>query len=124
MGRAAGVGGAAVLLGDFNTTRPEVEDRWTREPWRDVWPEVHPTRPGYTYDCDANTAAQTYRSRLDKIALKQGDSALRPVAVQLVGEPSYDEPARDDFSSPPSSPTAEAPLMASDHFGVLARFAF
>ena len=123
MEQAAGEPGPCLLLGDFNTTRPEIEDKWISEPWQDCWLQLRgPEDPGYTYDCDANPYASQYRSRLDKVLFKQGESRLQPVMTELLGVEAP-PPARDDFSSPPASPEGPPRLAASDHFGLLVVFA-
>ena len=60
---------AAVIAGDFNSTREDTEASMITPQWADVWHGLHGLAPGHTYDCAANDEAIEYTSRLDKILL-------------------------------------------------------
>ena len=88
--------GPVLVLGDFNQTTP------VDLPLVDVWPEVHPDDPGFTFDPDRNALARALsvsgrRQRIDRILV----AGLQAQRASLVGV--------DPGALPPS-----------DHHGVLA----
>lgn len=88
--------GPAVLVGDFNST-PDSNPMQTlcREGWVDVWAQLHPDKPGWTFESNAPT------KRIDYVwanrALRQHVDQVRIVADGADGD-----------------------VRPSDHFGLLA----
>lgn len=91
---AAAVPGPALLLGDLNQTPPSSALQALRDAgWIDLWNELHPDDPGYTFEADRP------QMRID-YALVRPDWRSRIAAIERV--------------------TAEsAPPRFSDHFGLL-----
>jgi tyrosyl-DNA phosphodiesterase 2 len=120
-----------VLAGDFNRISEE-EDGWVLPPWHDVWLQLRPNDPGFTYDCEENQLAESYQSRLDKVlwttrgdtSTEGGGSTVVPESISMVGCPAAPPPlppvGRDGFVTTPPPVVREMP--PSDHFGLLATF--
>lgn len=114
----------ALLCGDFNFDDTKTYGDWLRRlPQRapdelennvlsevlpefvDVWRDVHPDDPGYTFDGATNPAVQTRqnRMRLDRVMFRGGEAGWRPQAIAMLGT----QP-RDDRGTRPS-----------DHYGLV-----
>lgn len=114
----------ALLCGDFNFDDTKTFGDWLqRWPQRapdelennvlsevlpefvDVWREVHPDDPGYTFDGTTNPVVRTRQERMryDRVMLRGGEAGLQPQAIAMLGT----QP-RDDRGSRPS-----------DHYGLL-----
>lgn len=97
---------AAVLAGDFNSTAEDPESEKLTGRTRDAWSTLHPEKPGYTIDSQANemlrkqAPGQTVQARIDRL-LCLGDTVS--LGAQLLGTKPFEE---QDFPS--------------DHFGLLA----
>jgi tyrosyl-DNA phosphodiesterase 2 len=126
-----------VLAGDFNSIEEE-EGGWIKPPWHDIWLQLKPDDPGFTYDCDENNLAEAFRTRLDKIiccsscrmpevgleegAKEQGATATAvPESISIVGRPTPQPPPPPTEGTPPR---VAKELLTSDHFGLLATFKF
>ncbi|MBZ5713880.1 RNA repair domain-containing protein [Nannocystis pusilla] len=103
----------ALVLGDLNFGDGEEDAQMARAGLVDVWREVHPHHPGFTFDPVANPlAALATRSgraaRFDRVLLRSPAGALAAIDATLFG----DRP----FGTGPEG----QPMFASDHFGVCA----
>lgn len=98
----------ALLLGDFNFGDEAPEQEALTRTFTDIWPQLRPADPGYTYPADAPHAAATTapaeRARLDRILLRS--DRLEPVRVEQLGQ----APVR----------LGDRLLSLSDHYGVVA----
>ncbi|WP_422743209.1 endonuclease/exonuclease/phosphatase family protein [Mycobacterium sp. WMMD1722] len=106
--RALRRAGDAVVLGDFNMR--DAENRHIAPPYRDVWPALRPTEPGFTEDTDINlmrwdSKPKHRQVRFDRVLLK-GDSWAAS-EIELLG-------------TEPISP-ATPRVFPSDHFGLWCR---
>ncbi|PCC69260.1 Poly(A) polymerase central domain-containing protein [Nannocystis exedens] len=103
----------ALVLGDLNFGDGEEDQQLARAGLVDVWREVHPHHPGFTFDPQANPlaalATRTGKAaRFDRALLRSPAGALAPIDAALFG----DKP----FGTGPGGQE----LFASDHFGVCA----
>ncbi|MCY1071482.1 RNA repair domain-containing protein [Nannocystis sp. RBIL2] len=103
----------ALVLGDLNFGDGEEDQQLARAGLVDVWREVHPHHPGFTFDPEANPlarlASRTGRAaRFDRALLRSPAGALAPIDATLFG----DKP----FGTGPEGQE----MFASDHFGVCA----
>jgi poly(A) polymerase len=101
------------LMGDFNTSGHELDPILQQHGFSDIWPVLHPTDAGYTYDPQTNRLAE-YLSlsktsmRLDRIYTRSPEhAAFRPITAQIFGR------------EPLAETAGEVDLYASDHFGLL-----
>jgi endonuclease/exonuclease/phosphatase family metal-dependent hydrolase len=96
----------ALLLGDFNFGDDDSEQSALNSSYKDVWRQLKPHDPGYTYNGVTNPLAydRVPPMRLDRILIRS--DKLEPVAVMLIGQ----EPVEHKGNS----------LYLSDHFGVIA----
>ena len=95
----------ALLAGDFNAPPDAAEMRFLDAAFADAYAETHPEQVGVLVTT-LNTAVGHAPRRIDYVFYERG-AALRPVETRLL----FTEPAADS-------------TWASDHFGVLARFAW
>jgi len=116
----------AILCGDFNFDDRQTWGDWRRgtpkrapealenrvlnevlPDWVDVWPAVHSTEPGITFDGATNPHVRNRNEimRYDRIMVRRGAGALVPQAARLLG----------------TSQTTASPLglLPSDHYGLL-----
>jgi poly(A) polymerase len=105
--------GDSILAGDFNTRGDDLDELVARSGWGDVWQQLHPNEPGYTFDPPSNPLAasnsQSGRgARFDRILLRNPDSTWKPRSIEL-------------FACEPV-PGTGGQLYPSDHFGVRAIF--
>ena len=97
---------AAVLAGDFNSTAEDPESDKLVGRAGDGWSVLHPERPGYTIDSQANEMLrkqaphQNVQARIDRLLCL---GSTRPLEIQLLGTEPFEG---QDFPS--------------DHFGLLA----
>lgn len=101
--------GDAILAGDFNTRGDDLDDVVAQSGWGDVWRELHPNEPGYTFDPPSNPlAASNSRSgrgaRFDRILRRRQGCVWQPQAIEL-------------FACEPI-PGTGGQLYPSDHFGL------
>jgi endonuclease/exonuclease/phosphatase family metal-dependent hydrolase len=107
-------GEAAVLMGDLNFCATWPENARVRQPWQDLWPQLHPGDPGWTQDSARNPMVAARKGarqvRFDRVLLRDEREAAarwRASELRLLGTEPFD-PARPG-------------LRASDHFGLFAR---
>lgn len=101
--------GDGIVAGDFNTRDDDLDDVVAQSGWVDVWRELHPNEPGYTFDPPSNPlAASNSRSgrgaRFDRILLRRPGCVWEPQAIEL-------------FACEPI-PGTGGQLYPSDHFGL------
>lgn len=103
----------AVLMGDFNFCSAWAKEQAYLDPaYLDLWPALRPGEPGYTVDATVN---QMHRRRyppvrFDRVLLRSATSGWAPASIALLG----DRPVGPDAPK----------VFPSDHFGLLARFAW
>ncbi|WAS95605.1 poly(A) polymerase [Nannocystis punicea] len=103
----------ALVLGDFNFGDGEEDQQLGRAGLVDVWREVHPHHPGFTFDPVANPlaalATRTGRAaRFDRALLRSPAGALAAIDATLFGDMPF-----------ATGPDGQG-MFASDHFGVCA----
>ncbi|MBF2067146.1 MAG: DUF504 domain-containing protein [Calothrix sp. C42_A2020_038] len=108
--------GDSLIVGDFNTRGNEQEEILISAGFVDVWQQLRPYEPGYTFDPNRNPLAALLSlsgkaGRLDRILLQKNKaipSRYIPVLIDL-------------FACNPIKDTQET-LYPSDHFGLRAVF--
>jgi len=102
----------AVLAGDFNfcASWPEENARIDAR-YRDVWPALRPSEPGFTQDTDANpmlakAKGEAKRVRIDRVLLRSDAGRWRAESIALIGTRPVDP--------------KHARIFPSDHFGLRA----
>ncbi|MBD2435703.1 endonuclease/exonuclease/phosphatase family protein [Nostoc sp. FACHB-110] len=103
--------GSSLIAGDFNTRGNEQEEILTSAEYIDIWQQLNPQTPGYTFDPQRNALAalmslQGIPLRLDRILLKSQNHDWQPHSIDL-------------FACEPVPDTAEK-IYPSDHFGLYA----
>lgn len=99
----------AVMMGDFNFCASWKENHAIDPAYRDLWPALRGSEPGYTEDTDINRMRRQLKReekkvRFDRILLKSGVPGWRPSAIRRLG------------MDPVSPDTPD--LFPSDHFGL------
>lgn len=102
--------GDAVVAGDFNSREEDIFLYTAEHGFEDIWPELHPDDPGYTFDPMNNGIARKMTvsgqpGRLDRILLKSASKAWKAEKAELF--------ARQPVPGP------EEKLFLSDHFALL-----
>lgn len=122
--------GDGILAGDFNTRGDDLDELVHQLGWIDLWQQLHPREPGYTFDPRSNPlAASNSRSgrgaRFDRILLRNPDKTWQAKTI-LPWSPSpilpWSRCAIELFACEPV-PGTEGQLYPSDHFGLRASFA-
>ncbi|MBD2301843.1 endonuclease/exonuclease/phosphatase family protein [Nostoc sp. FACHB-190] len=103
--------GSSLIAGDFNTRGNEQEDIITNAGYIDIWQQLNPQTPGYTFDPQRNALAalmslQGIPARLDRILLRSQNHDWQPQSIDL-------------FACEPVPGTA-GKIYPSDHFGLRA----
>ncbi len=102
--------GHAMVLGDFNFGDGEREEGRVPAAFVDLWHELHPHRPGYTWNIEQSEMARVgsfpgeQSRRIDRILLRS--DLYRGTAIDIIGNRPV-HPDRHD-------------LYPSDHFGLAA----
>lgn len=98
----------AVVLGDFNFGDREAEESHIPAAYLDLWAELHPNDPGYTWNIELSEMARSGSfpgepsRRIDRILVKL--SGYQPTWIKIVGiEPLVEE----------------GTIFPSDHFGLV-----
>ena len=104
--------GDALVLGDFNFGDGDENHQLAAAGLRDVWQQLHPHHPGFTFDPVANPLAALMSrtgaaARYDRVLLRAETAALAPIDVLRFG----DRPIGERLGQS---------MFASDHFGLCA----
>lgn len=107
--------GSCLIVGDFNIKGDEQTEVLTEAGFVDVWREVNPDDPGYTFDPERNSLAALMSlygipARLDRILLKSQNQNWISQSMNL-------------FACEPLE-NLEATIFPSDHFGIRAVLGF
>jgi len=122
--------GGQILMGDFNFGEAETAQYGALlDGYTDVWTELKPSEPGFTYDLVHNWVARATMAgsdcecqRFDRILLRT--PVLRPTNVQLVATApvACDLPTANDGAAASSGKNGVSEhgglLYLSDHYGV------
>jgi endonuclease/exonuclease/phosphatase family metal-dependent hydrolase len=98
----------AVVLGDFNFGDREAEESHIPPSYRDLWAELHPHDPGYTWNIEVSEMARSGSfpgepsRRIDRILVSL--SGYQPTWIKIVGN----EPLVEGGT-----------IFPSDHFGLV-----
>lgn len=109
--------GPVVVAGDFNFCGTWAQNARLDARWLDLWPALHPREAGWTVDTALSATARRVeggddkRVRYDRIFLRSGARGHRLVPRRI-----------DRFATEPV--VALGGLSPSDHFGLVATFAF
>lgn len=83
--------------------------------WIDVWPHIHPTKKGYTFDSQVNEMLiHAEQMRYDRVLLRSSDWV--PTKIELIGTKGIEGEFSEVFK--------EIPLYASDHFGLVTEIVY
>ena len=87
---------------------------WCR---RDVWAELRPGDPGFTYDGRSNAMlSNSFRTRLDRIFAKLAD--WEPESIEMVGQEAIPGLVHTKTRR---GKEVQLPVLPSDHYGLLLR---
>jgi poly(A) polymerase len=102
--------GDCFIVGDFNTRANEQDEIVNYAEFKDMWKELHPTEPGYTFDPQRNPLAMLMSlegkpARFDRILLHRDSASTTQISTV------------DLFGCEPI-PDTNGKIFPSDHFGI------
>ncbi len=105
------------MIGDFNLNKPEEEGEISPD-FQDVWKQVKPTDPGFTFDPTINytdtPGAASRQRRYDRIYVRSLAECWKYDSIDMIGKESF------EFTS--GGETVK--LFPSDHFGLICNMSF
>ncbi|MGD1875854.1 MAG: poly(A) polymerase [Mastigocoleus sp.] len=115
--------GSSLIVGDFNTRGNQLEEILQDYNFVDLWEELHPDEPGYTFDPESNPLAELMSlqgkpARLDRILLNSLNHHFKADSISLFAYeaiPNTDEDKKGDENA-----DKNRELYPSDHFGIRA----
>ncbi|KAI7839142.1 hypothetical protein COHA_007145 [Chlorella ohadii] len=114
-----------LVAGDMNWIPIDGEDKPVPLPpgWVDVWLELRPQDPGWTYDsqvCYQKGRKYGRGSRLDRMFCRLAD--WQPLAIEMVGQEPIAGLTRTVRTGKTARSDKTIPVWPSDHFGLFAVF--
>lgn len=91
----------------------------------DVWEELHPDNPGYTYDGRKNSMLgprNNLQGRLDRVLVKMAN--WDAASIVMVGKEAIMKSAGREakYTKATRKGIVQLPLLPSDHFGLFTKF--